>query len=74
MSNKSTIRLTSKNEHIYYDLDNNTLTIELDEFSIKEVDGDIDNFYVDIDLSSEVGTYLMKKLVNDKWNGKDFIN
>ena len=74
MSTKSTIKLTSNNEHIYYDLDNNTLTIELDEFSIKEVDGDIYNFYVDIDLSSEVGTYLMKKLVNDKWNGKDFIN
>ncbi|MFZ8934056.1 MAG: hypothetical protein ACO2ZP_09180 [Bacteriovoracaceae bacterium] len=74
MSTKSTIKLTSNNEHIYYDLDNNTLTIELDEFSIKEVDGDIYNFYVDIDLSSEVGTYLMKKLVSDKWNGKDFIN
>jgi hypothetical protein len=74
MSTKSTIKLTSNNEHIYYDLDNNTLTIELDEFSIKEVDDDIYNFYVDIDLSSEVGTYLMKKLVSDKWNGKDFIN
>jgi hypothetical protein len=74
MSTKSTIKLTSNNEHIYYDLDHNTLTIELDEYSIKELDGDIDNFYVDIDLSSEVGIYLMKKLVSDKWNGKDFIN
>ena len=74
MSTRSTIKLKSENEHIYYDLDHNTLTIELDKFSIKELDGDIDNFYVDIDLSSEVGIYLMKKLVSDNWNGGNFIN
>lgn len=74
MSNKSTIRLTSRNEHIYYDLQDSTLTIELHEDSIKDLDRDLDNFYVDIDLSSEVGIYLMKKLVSDKWNGRDFIN
>ncbi len=72
MSTRSTIELTNKNEHIYYDLQNNTLTIELDEESIVESDTDLDNFYVNIDLSSEVGIYLMKKLVDDRWNGEDF--
>ncbi len=72
MSTRSTIKLTENNEHIYYDLDNNTITIELDEYSITDKDTDLDNFYVDIDISSKVGIFLMQNLVSKNWNGKDF--
>lgn len=72
MSTRSTIKLTKDNEHIHYDLQNGHITIEVDEKNIVDLDGEKSNFYVDIDISSELGIFLMNELVSPRWNGKDF--